>query len=81
MGSEIIAFPLHRRRHLIIELASALRAKHGQEATQFWRDTAKKLLHQLSLTGVAIEDAQDQVRNLLYAVIAEMEADTMKASG
>lgn len=81
MGSEIIAFPLDRRRKLVSDLASVLNSRHGDDATRFWRDTAKTLLSQLLSAGVANEDAQDQVRSLLYAVVAEMEAGAFKARG
>lgn len=81
MESQIIAFPLHRRRKLVANLASILRSKHGHEATLFWRDTAKTLLRQLSSAGIAIENAEDQVRRLLYAVVAEIETDTIEGRG
>lgn len=81
MESEIIAFPLHRRPKLVSDLASVLNSKHGDDATAFWRETAKTLLRQLVSAGVADDDAQDQVRRLLYAVVAEMEAEAVKASG
>ncbi len=81
MGSEIIAFPLHRRRKLVSDLASVLASKHGDDATAFWRETAKDLLCHLASAGVENDNAQDQVRSLLYAVVAEMEGDAVKARG
>lgn len=81
MGSEIIAFPLHRRRKLVSDLVCVLSSKHGDDATAFWRETAKTLLRQLATAGVENDDAQDQVRSLLYAVVSEMEADAVKAKG
>lgn len=81
MGSEIIAFPLHRRRKLIADLARILQSKQGHEATLFWRETAKTLLQQLVSSGVTSDRAEDQVRSLLYAIVSAMEADAMEVRG
>ncbi|MEO3386669.1 DUF6074 family protein [Mesorhizobium sp. CAU 1741] len=81
MGSEIVAFPLHRRRTLVTDLARVLQSKEGQAATLFWRDTAKDLLSRLTRSGISVQSAEDQVRSLLYAVVAEIEVNTIKASG
>jgi hypothetical protein len=81
MGPSIIAFPLSRQRQLVSSVADALRSRQGESATLFWRETAKDLLRQLAANGVEARLAEDQVRNLLYAVVAELETDAVKASG
>lgn len=81
MNTVVVAFPLQRQQKLVSGIAHVLRSKQGDDATLFWRETAKGLLHQLTQSGVALQSAEDQVRSLLYAVIAEMEADTIAARG
>lgn len=81
MNTVVVAFPLHRQQKLVSGIAHVLRSKQGDDATLFWRETAKGLLHQLAENGVAIRSAEDQVRSLLYAVIAEIEADAVEARG
>lgn len=81
MSTVVVAFPLHRQQKLVSGIADALRSKQGEEATLFWRETAKRLLRQLAESGVAIRSAEDQVRNLLYAVMAEIEAGAIEARG
>ncbi len=81
MSSNVVTFPLHRRRKLLSGIAHVLRSKHGAEATLFWRETAKGLLRQLTAEGVEPQAAEQEVRNLLYAVLAEIEADAATAKG
>jgi type IV secretory pathway TraG/TraD family ATPase VirD4 len=68
----IVPFPLCRRRKLVTSIAVVLSAKGGEEANQFWRETARGLLVELSHAGVSIADAQKEVRALLQLVLAEM---------
>lgn len=81
MNAVVVAFPLHRQQKLVRGIAHVLRSKQGDDATLFWKETAKGLLRQLAQNGVAIGSAEDQVRSLLYAVIAEIEADAAQARG
>ncbi len=81
MTSAIVAFPLCRQHKLVSGIAHVLRSKQGESATLFWRETAKALLLQLTENGVGHEAAEEEVRGLLYAVLAEIEADTVIASG
>lgn len=81
MAAEIIAFPLSRRQKLVSDLALVLSKKHGAEANRFWRDTSKTLLQHLTAAGASLEHAEDQVRDLLYAIIAEIEAETAMGQG
>jgi len=81
MGPSIIAFPLRRQHRLVSEIANMLLSKSGNDATLFWRETAKDLLRQLAENGVALQAAEDEVRSLLYAVVAEMEGQSQEARG
>lgn len=80
-SSNIFAFPLDRRRHLVNAVASALETAHGDEATQVWHDTAKNLLRQLSSQGVAAEEAKSQVRRLLREALREVVIRSARAGG
>ena len=79
--SSVRAFPLSRRAGLVNGLVHVLQSKHGEDANLFWRDTAKELLRQLTAVGVEMERAQEEVRDLFYRVLAEMQADRAKAQG
>ena len=81
MNSGIVAFPLYRQRKLVSGIVHILRSKHGEDATLFWRETAKELLGQLAKSGVDLASAENQVRDLLYAVIAEIETPAAEAQG
>lgn len=81
MGTSVVAFPLHRQHKLVSGIADVLSTKHGEDATLFWRQTAKDLLRQFGDSGVDPQSAENEVRNLLYAVIAQIEASAMKAQG
>lgn len=77
-GSDVgvVAFPLYRRGKLVTGIAGVLRAKHGEEANVFWRETAKALIQQLVASGVGNGPAQDEVRALLHAVVMELQTGT-----
>ncbi|MEO3998729.1 DUF6074 family protein [Mesorhizobium sp. CAU 1732] len=77
----ITAFPLCRQQKLLHGIANVLRSKQGETATLFWRETAKGLLQQLVANGIDLAAAEEEVRNLLYAVLAEIEADAVSAKG
>lgn len=81
MSPSVIAFPLHRQHTLVSGIAGLLGAKHGEDATLFWRQTARDLLRQLGDNGVDPKSAENEVRSLLYAVIAQMEESALKAQG
>lgn len=81
MSSGVVAFPLCRQRKLLSGIANVLRSKQGETATLFWRETAQSLLKQLAANGVELAAAEEEVRSLLYAVLAEIEADTVSARG
>lgn len=81
MRTDIVAFPLHRQHKLVSGIAHVLRSKHGDDATLFWRQTARDLLQQMAQNGIAAHAAEEEVRSLLYAVIAEIEAGAAKARG
>jgi hypothetical protein len=72
-STTVIAFPLSRQQKLLRGIAAVLGSKQGEEATQFWWETAKALLQNLVERGVDAKSAEDEVRNLFYAVMAEME--------
>jgi hypothetical protein len=76
VSSTVKAFPLYRRQKLLGDIASELQSKQGEEASRYWRETAKELLQRLSDQGVDSASAQEEVRTLLYAVLAEMESKT-----
>jgi hypothetical protein len=75
MHSAVTAFPLSRQQQLLRGIADVLRSKQGEEATLFWRETAKGLMQNLIERGVDARSAEDEVRDLFYAVMAEMETD------
>ncbi|WP_246727751.1 DUF6074 family protein [Chelativorans sp. Marseille-P2723] len=81
MSSTVVTFPLHRRQRLLNGIAQVLRTKQGDEANQFWRETAKGLLQQLTANGVDVRSAEEEVRYLLHAVLSQIEADAAKAEG
>lgn len=78
MGSDIVAFPLFRRQKLVRDIGKILQSKQGDDATLFWRETAKGLLRQLAKNGVPAQQAENEVRRLLYAVMVEIEAAIKK---
>lgn len=75
MHSTVTAFPLSRQQKLLKSIAAVLTSKQGEEATLFWRETAKALLQNLVERGVDGQSAEDEVRDLFYAVMAEMETN------
>lgn len=75
----VAAFPLHRRRYLVEEVSRGLAVYQREEATSYWRDKAKELLRQLMATGISLEAAQKEVRELLYAALNEMHRENMRA--
>lgn len=81
MYSKVAAFPLSRQQKLVRGIANVLHCKRGDEATLFWRDTAKALMQNLITRGVAPQSAEDEVRGLFYAVLVEMEAETRAQRG
>lgn len=81
MQSNVVTFPLHRQQKLVSGIAHVLRSKQGEEATLFWRETAKGLLQQLAVNGADAQSAEAEVRDLLYVVLAELEADAATARG
>jgi hypothetical protein len=81
MHSTVTAFPLSRQQSLLRSIADVLRSKQGEEATLFWRETAKGLMQNLTERGVDAQSAQDEVRVLFYAVMAEMEIDAQMRRG
>jgi hypothetical protein len=80
-NAEVRAFPLHRQRKLVSGIARVLGAKQGEDATRFWRDTAKGLLQRLTANGVGQQAAEEEVRGLLYAVLSELEINAAEARG
>jgi hypothetical protein len=78
-SSSVVAFPLYRRQKLVNGISSVLRAKQGDDATLFWRETAKHLLQQLLASGVQQQAAEQEVRQLLYAALRELEDDPARA--
>lgn len=74
VSSTVKAFPLYRRHKLLSDIASELQSRQGEEASRYWRETAKGLLQLLNDQGVDPLAAQDEVRALLYAVLAEIES-------
>lgn len=80
MSSSVVTFPLFRQKKLLSGIAHMLKSKQGEEATLFWKETAKGLLHQLTARGVDARSAEEEVRNLLYAVLSEIEADAAEAT-
>jgi hypothetical protein len=74
----VAAFPLHRRRNLVEEVSRGLSQYQRDEAASYWRGTAKELLRQLVATGISLETAQQEVRQLLYAALDEMQRQHSK---
>lgn len=81
MNTNVITFPLYRQQKLLSGIANVLRSKQGEDATRFWRGTAKDLLQQLTANGVDGASAEEEVRKLLYAVLSLMETDAVEARG
>lgn len=81
MHSTITAFPLSRQQKLLKGIANVLGSKQGEEAARFWRETVKALMKNLVERGVDAQSAEDEVRCLLYAVLAEIEADARVGRG
>lgn len=79
MSMSVAAFPLHRRRYLVEEVSRGLSAYQRDEATSYWRSKAKELLCQLTATGVSLESAQQEVRQLLYVALDEMQRQDIRA--
>jgi hypothetical protein len=80
-NSNVVAFPLHRRKKLVSGIARVLESKHGDDANGFWRETAKEILRQLFASGLTVETAEEEVRTLLYAVLAEIHSRSEAVSG
>lgn len=73
MGSGTVrAFPLERRHALVATVARALADCQGEQANQYWRETAKRHLAQLQALGIPRATAEREVRRLLYAVLAHL---------
>lgn len=70
--SNISTFPLHRRRKLVEGIARVLQSRNRKDAHDFWRSTAKKILVQLSESGIAPGLAEQEVRMLLHAVLGDI---------
>lgn len=81
MHLTVTAFPLSRQQNLLRSIASVLRSKHGEKATLFWRETAKGLMQNLTERGVDAQSAEDEVRALFYAVMAEIDTDAQVRRG
>jgi hypothetical protein len=69
----VVAFPLHRRRDLVMGVARVLGNKHGEAANEYWRRTAKRLLRLGMGMGMEREAAESDVRALLHAVLSEIQ--------
>ena len=69
----VVAFPLHRRRDLVQGVARVLGGLHGERANVYWRRTAKRLLRLTMGMGLAREDAENEIRALLHAVLGEIQ--------
>ncbi len=79
MTCNVSAFPLCRQREVLVCVTETLK-KNGEQANQTWRDMARDLLRQLVGRGVAVHLAEAEVRNLLYAALAELKkADALRA--
>ncbi|RAZ82990.1 hypothetical protein DPM33_33710 [Mesorhizobium hawassense] len=70
--SHITVFPLDRRRKLVEGIARVLQSKNAEDASAFWRSTVKTILVQLSKSGIAPGSAEQEVRTLFNAVLAEI---------
>ncbi|MBN9066722.1 MAG: hypothetical protein J0H60_09715 [Rhizobiales bacterium] len=81
MHTTVTAFPLSRQQKLLRGIADVLRSKQGVEATLFWRETAKGLMQNLTERGVDAQSAEDEVRALFYAVMAEIDTDAQVRRG
>ena len=81
MSSSVIAFPLHRHQKLLTGVVHVLRVKQGDEANSAWKEIAKELLGHLTDRGVDANAAEAEVRNLLYAALAEIKKDAATANG
>jgi len=81
MSSSVVAFPLCRNQKLLTGVVHVLRVKHGDEANSAWKEIAKELLGLLTDRGVEANTAEAEVRNLLYAALAEIRKDAAIASG
>lgn len=81
MHSTVAAFPLCRQQKLLGGIAAVLASTQGEEATLLWRETAKSLMQNLVERGVDARSAEDEVRDLFYAVMAEIETDARVRSG
>jgi hypothetical protein len=81
MHTTVTAFPLSRQQKLLRGIADVLRSKQGEEATLFWRETAKALLQNLVGRGVDVKSAEGEVRALFYAVMAEIETNAQVRRG
>jgi len=81
MSSSVVAFPLFRHQKLLTGVVHVLRVKQGDEANSAWKEIAKELLGRLKKSGVEANAAEAEVRNLLYAALAEIKKDDAIASG
>lgn len=79
VSSSVSAFPLYRRQKLVGGIASVLQSKNGEDATIFWRETAKQLLRQLLSSGVEAAAAEEEVRKLFYTVMDQMHRGAARA--
>jgi hypothetical protein len=68
----VSAFPLQRRRNVVNDVVCGLNRHRGEDANRFWREKATVLLQDLVEDGVALEEAKEQVRSLLYTALNEM---------
>ncbi|CCV03008.1 conserved hypothetical protein [Mesorhizobium metallidurans STM 2683] len=76
--SNIIAFPLHRRRKLVEGIARVLESKNGEDANAFWRSTVKTILVQLSESGIGPGLAEQEIGMLLRSVLRDIATRSAK---
>ena len=71
-AAEVIAFPLWKRRALVVAAAKVLWTKQGRPANRYWRSVAKACIADLVAAGIPRREAEGQARELFEAVQGEL---------
>lgn len=71
-AADVIAFPLWKRRDLVVATAKVLWTKQGKAADRHWRSVARREVAGLVAAGVPRREAEHQARELFEAVQGEL---------
>ncbi|MEI5679558.1 MULTISPECIES: DUF6074 family protein [unclassified Mesorhizobium] len=72
--NRIIAFPLSRRRSLVLRTAEMLTCIHGDEASMFWRHLIVDLRTELDARGMPADAIRAELNAFFDAVQIELQS-------